>query len=84
MEATVSHWHHGPMHLFIPNATYIVTAGTLEKEHYFSGGTRLRHLCDQLHEVARKHGWHLYAWAVFSNHYHWIGRAGATANRSFV
>ncbi|MBM3335104.1 transposase [Candidatus Sumerlaeota bacterium] len=72
MEVRASHWHHSPIHLFIPDATYMVTAGTLEKAHY-SRDARLRHLCDQLHEVARTHGWHLHAWAVFSNHYHWIG-----------
>jgi len=30
---------------------------------------------DQLLLLARKHGWHLQAWAVFSNHYHFVGVA---------
>lgn len=79
-------WHHRPAHVFPPDATYMVTAGTLHKEHLFRDPHRLRQLHDQLLELASRYGWQLQAWAVFSNHYHWIGVApvDATTLRKFV
>ena len=35
-------WHHRPEHLFVPDATYIVTARTRDKAHFFAGGASLR------------------------------------------
>ena len=51
----------------------MVTAGTYQKEHYFRGRGRLGVLHRGLLAVARDFGWQLEAWAVFSNHYHFIG-----------
>lgn len=59
----------------MPGTSYIVTGGTLHKEHYFREHSRLRLLHDELLDLASKYGWRLEAWAVFSNHYHWIGGA---------
>jgi putative transposase len=50
----------------------MVTSGTYHKEHLFTDGPRLRMLHDALLTVTAKHGWLLQAWAVFSNHYHFI------------
>lgn len=68
------------------NATYMVTAGTLHKEHFFSDSARLRLLHELLLDLATKYNWQLQAWAVFSNHYHWVGVApeDATMLRTFV
>lgn len=79
-------WHHSPAHLFLPNVTYMVTAGTLHKEHFFRDPSRLQLLHDLLLDLAEKYGWQLQAWAVFSNHYHWIGAAPeeATTLKTFV
>jgi putative transposase len=49
-----------------------VTAGTYLKQHHFRGDERLRLLCDALLVVAGKYRWNLQAWAVFSNHYHFV------------
>ncbi len=68
-------WHHRPEHVFVPSTAYIVTAGTLHKEHLFRDRPRLRLLHDLFLELASRYGWNLQAWAVFSNHYHWIGIA---------
>lgn len=79
-------WHHRPEHVFVPDTAYIVTAGTLHKEHFFRDEDRLRLLHDTLLELAKHYGWNLQAWAVFSNHYHWIGIApeDAASLRKFV
>ena len=51
---------------------YMVTAGTYEKAHFFRSRLRLRFLTNRLLELAAQHGWKMQAWAVFSNHYHWV------------
>ncbi len=64
------HWHHSPIHLFVPGSIYVVTAGTLYKEHFFAGNKRLKLLQCFLLETIQKHGRTTQAWAVFVNHYH--------------
>ena len=68
-------WHHSPAHLFLSNQAYIVTAGTLKKEHIFSDNRRLSLLQEELFCVSAEYGWQLQAWALFSNHYHFVGQA---------
>ena len=68
-------WPHAPLHRISEHGTYIVTAGTLHKEHHFRGPERLSLLEAKLLELAKQFGWHLEAWAVFSNHYHWVGHS---------
>lgn len=79
-------WHHSPLHVFAPNITYMVTAGTLHKKHFFHGNDRLVVLQELLLEMASHYGWNLQAWAVFSSHYHWIGVSpdNAASLRKFV
>jgi putative transposase len=50
----------------------MVTCGTYLKEHHFRGRERLGMLCEALLSGAAKCGWDLQAWAVFSNHYHFV------------
>jgi putative transposase len=59
--------------------TYFVTASTYLKPHHFRGADRLRVLHRGLLTVARDFGWQLEAWAVFSNHYHFVGHSPADA-----
>lgn len=68
-------WHHSPAHLFAPGMIYMVTAGTLYREHFFKGDSRLEFLQNVLLQTLDKHGWIIQAWAVFVNHYHFIARA---------
>jgi putative transposase len=68
-------WPHAPVHRISEHGTYIVTAGTLHKEHFFRGEARLGLLQGELFALAKQHGWHLEAWAVFSNHYHFVGQS---------
>ena len=51
----------------------MVQAGTRNKEPFFHAPDRLSLVCDALLELAEKYGWALEAWAVLSNHYHFIG-----------
>jgi|SRR5580765_1235469 len=68
-------WPHAPLHELSGRGTYIVTAGTYKKAHHFRGSDRLSVLHRGLLSVARKSGWRLEAWAVFSNHYHFVGQS---------
>ena len=65
-------WPHAPLHRLSEHGTYIVTAGTLHKQHFFRGTERLDLLETQLLTLARQYGVQLEAWAVFSNHYHFV------------
>jgi putative transposase len=67
-----THWPHAPMHRLGAACAYIVTAGTYLKAHRFRDPRRLSVLQDQLLTLAIQYGWQLQAWAVFSNHYHFV------------
>lgn len=67
-------WPHAPTHRLDERGVFMVTAGTYGKLHHFRGALRLGVLHRGLLTVARDFGWQLEAWAVFSNHYHFIGR----------
>jgi putative transposase len=68
-------WPHAPLHRLIEHGTYIVTAGTLHKEHWFRRPESLDLLESALLRLAKRFGWQLEAWAVFSNHYHFVAHA---------
>ncbi len=52
-----------------------MTAGTYKKAHFFAGDQRLKALHDGLLKYASNYGWQLEAWAVFPNHYHFVGHS---------
>jgi putative transposase len=60
----------------------MVTAGTFGKLHRFQGDERLGYLQDLLFQCASEFNWSLEAWAVFSNHYHFIAQAPAEGAES--
>jgi len=68
-------WHHAPVHRISTAGTYIVTGATLGKLHHFRGAERLDLLHGALLKQTKEAGWHLEAWAVFSNHYHFVGHS---------
>ena len=51
----------------------MVTASTLNKIHHFRTRERLTHLQAKLIELAQEFVIDLEAWAIFSNHYHFVG-----------
>ena len=68
----MSDWPHSPVHRLSQPGAYMVTCGTYLKAHHFRGTERLEFLHDSLLGLAQNHGWNLQAWAVFSNHYHFV------------
>src|SRR4030095_12453406 len=71
-------WPHAPVHKLSSRGTYFLTAGTYLKEHFFQSADRLRVLHRGLLTVARDAGCQLEAWAVFSNHYHFVAHSPDT------
>lgn len=67
-------WPHAPVHRFGGAGTFMVTAATLNKRLLFLGTENLNLLQGKLLSLARSYQWNLQAWAVFANHYHFIGR----------
>jgi putative transposase len=70
-------WPHAPLHRLSEHGTYLVTAGTYRKEHHFGPPDRRDQLEAALLTAAKGAGWRLEAWAVFSNHYHFVGHSQA-------
>jgi putative transposase len=68
-------WPHAPLHRLSNHGTFIVTAGTLHKRHLFRRGECLDMLEWALLGLAKEFGWQVEAWAVFSNHYHFVAHA---------
>jgi len=65
-------WPHAPTHKLADGGTYFVTASTYGKAHHFQGADRLVVLQRGLLSLHAQFGWRLEAWAIFSNHYHFI------------
>ena len=68
-------WPHAPVHRLSEAGAYFVTVGTYRKEHHFRGKQRLGVLHRGLLWVIQEFGWQLEAWAVFSNHYHFVAHS---------
>ena len=64
----------------------MVTCGTYLKAHHFRGQKRLGMLYEALLSRAAKYAWNLQAWAIFSNHYHFVALSPADAGnlRTFL
>jgi putative transposase len=68
-------WPHAPAHRLREAGVYIVTAGTCKRVHHFHDAERLTYLTRTLLTLSSKYGWKLEAWAVFSNHYHFVAQS---------
>ncbi len=79
-------WSHSPTHRLGDAGAYMVTAGTYRKAHHFASPDRLTLLRHTLFDVAEKNAWLLQAWAVLSNHYHFVAMSPSTGGslRSMV
>ena len=72
-KAVASGWHHAPVHKLDGRGAYMVTCGTYNKLPMLTTPERLSDFQAQLFAYAKKFDWQLQAWAVMSNHYHWVG-----------
>lgn len=68
-------WPHAPVHRLSEPGTYFITAGTYQKAHHFCGAKRMGVLHRGLLQVTHDAGWQLEAWAVFSNHDHFVAHS---------
>jgi len=68
-------WPHAHTHQLSVRGTYFVTAGTYLKTHFFRSSHRLDVLQRGLLKLGQEHGLPIEAWAVFSNHCHFIAHS---------
>jgi putative transposase len=68
-------WPHAPRHQLSQYGTYFVTTGTYLKRHHFRARQRLDVLQRGLLSLANAFSWQIEAWAVFSNHYHFVAQS---------
>jgi putative transposase len=73
----MSDWPHSPLHRLEQSGTYIVTAATYEQQPFFRSRSRLSFLCEALQKFSVQYDWSLQAWAVFPNHYHFVGTSAS-------
>ncbi|MFN3652384.1 MAG: REP-associated tyrosine transposase [Armatimonadota bacterium] len=77
----MARWHHAPAHCLDESGAYMVTAGTYRKVPFFSGPERLDLLHDAFFQLALEFELRLQAWAIFSNHYHFVAELPGDATR---
>ena len=65
-------WPHAPPHWLCKEGIYFVTASTYHRQRLFYSDEKLEAVTRLLAETAEEFGWTLRAWAVFSNHYHFL------------
>ena len=65
-------WPHGPTHWLFESGLYIVTAGTYQKLPHLDSPLRLDFFQESLFQCASEFDWNLHAWAVLTNHYHFV------------
>ena len=65
-------WPHAPVHWLFEPGMYMVTAGIYRKKPMLNLPERLDFVLESLFARAEEFGWSLRAWAVMSNHYHFV------------
>ena len=68
-------WPHAPVHKLGEHGAYMVTAGTYGKISHLNSPERLENFTALLFGMTHQFGWELQAWAVMSNHYHFVAVA---------
>lgn len=65
-------WPHAPPHWTFSQGSYFVTASTFHRKRLFDSPEKLDVVTGLLIHTAKEYGWQLRAWAVMSNHYHFL------------
>ena len=73
----MSDWPHAPPHRLSEQGAYMVTCGTYEKAHFLNSANRLNMLRSLFFTCLEEGRWELHAWALLSNHYHFIASSPA-------
>ncbi|HXI12771.1 MAG TPA: transposase [Thermoanaerobaculia bacterium] len=76
----MTRWPHAPVHELHEPGAYMVTGSTYQKIHHFRSPARLEFLQKSLLTLAEEYGWQMQAWAVFSNHYHFVAMSPGDAS----
>lgn len=71
----MTQWPHAPIHKLSSKGIYIVTGATYQKTLLFQSPDQLNFLQNTLLALACEYHWKLQAWAIFSNHYHFIAES---------
>ncbi len=79
-QAGTRDWPHAPPHRLAEAGIYFVTARCRNQTRHFEPEDRRDHLLEWLHSLAAHYGWILEAWAVLSNHYHFVAQSPASAD----
>ena len=66
------HWPHAPIHLLTEAGAYMVTGSTGKRFPHLYTTARLTDFQNHLFRLANDYGWELQAWAILSNHYHFV------------
>ena len=69
-------WPHAPPHRLGATGVYMVTARTAESAHRLPDDSMKDWFQQTLFAIAVEYGWKLEAWAVLSNHYHFVAHVG--------
>jgi putative transposase len=72
-------WPHAPPHRLAGAGVYFLTARCLNQVHHFATPERRDFLQERLLTLAQRYGWRMEAWAVLSNHYHFVAHCGGNA-----
>lgn len=72
-------WPHAPVHRLSEHGVYMITAGTLYKLRLLNTPAKLDLVERLLLGLAMKCAWQLEAWAILTNHYHFVARGSANS-----
>jgi len=73
-------WPHAPPHRLGTAGVYFLTARAAEERHLLADDAMKDWFEETLFFIAANHGWKLEAWAVLSNHYHFVAHIPQNTN----
>jgi len=68
-------YKHNPPHLFLSNATYIITASTYKRKRFFHNDELKSLVLISILHYFSKYSWHIKAYVILTNHYHLLVHA---------
>jgi putative transposase len=74
-------WPHAPPHRLKSAGVYFVTARAAGARHLLAEDEMKDWFQETLFTLVKKFGWKLEAWAIFSNHYHFILKTSVALRR---
>ena len=68
-------WPHAPPHRLAESGVYFLTSRTRDGKHLLAEDEMKDWFQAKLKELAKEYGWKLEAWAILSNHYHFVAHS---------